>query len=265
MGASVDVPLDDLGAPRLIDVRSWQSSAPQLLDTLATLERGDNGLLACFNAAFDVPSFVEAASKDDRFSLIESSDGQVSNVLHRHDPSDRSARTDSFDFHNDGLYLAQPPDYCALYCLDPGNGNIPTIFVDSRHVVQRLSSAGVSLQILSRLKQMYVDRRGVRHMYNIVRSHPKLGHTVLQYYGEGELVASALQSCSLEGNKDLQRIKDVVYRCISECNWNSLFWEKGKFVVWDNYAFLHARLTTKIDLRRHLARFWIRRAASMVT
>jgi alpha-ketoglutarate-dependent taurine dioxygenase len=259
-GADVVVARGERGAPRLIDIERRLSSGGDLLDELATLERKNDELLVRFNADFATQSFVDAASCDSKFRLIESSDGQVSNVVHRADPSDRSARTDAFDFHNDGLYLADPPYYCALYCLDPGDGDIPTVLADSSTILSRLVDSGISLQTLLSLQQSYVDRRGVQHAYDIVRPHPTSGYAVLQYFdGEGELITSTSKSYPFVTSVDLEEIKAAIHRCIRECTWQSLRWERGHFVVWNNYAFLHARISTKIDLRRHLARFWIRR------
>jgi alpha-ketoglutarate-dependent taurine dioxygenase len=261
-GADVFVTFGDQGERRLVDIERRLSSPPDLLNELAAAEGAAEHVLVRFTIDFDDRSFVRATNCDRRFRLIESSDGQVSDVLHRPDHSDRSARTDAFDFHNDGLYLNEPPDYCALYCLDHGDGDIPTTFVESCRILKRLEASGVSLQTLSSLRQAYVDRRGMRHAYDIVRPHPRLGHPTLQYFdGDGDLHTSPLKLFPLMGSEDLREIRGLIHGCIRECQsqWESLHWKRGHFVVWDNYAFLHARPSTKIDLRRHLKRFWIRR------
>jgi hypothetical protein len=256
-GADVVAPSEDRDASRLVDIERRLSSPADLLGELAAAEY----LLVRFTADFDARSFVDAASCDCKFRLIDSSDGKFSDVLHLSDRSDRSARTDAFDFHNDGLYLNEPPDYCALYCLDPGDCDIPTAFAESCEILRKLEASGVPLQALLGLQQAYVDRRGMQHAYDIVRRHPRSGHPILQYFdGEGELLIPDLEPCPLVRSQDLREIKTLIHRCIRECKWEFLHWEKkGHFVVWDNYAFLHARLSTKIDLRRHLVRFWIRR------
>jgi alpha-ketoglutarate-dependent taurine dioxygenase len=259
-GMGVGVSGHAQGGPRFVDIERRLSFGGDLLDQLATLELEKNDLLVRFNADFEPQSFVDAARYSSKFGLTDSSDGKVSNVLHRQNPLDRSARTDTFDFHNDGLYLDDPPYYCALYCIDPGDGDIPTVFVESSKVLDRLAAMGISLQALSSVQQAYIDRRGAHHVYDIIRAHPRTGYAVLQYFdGKGELLASDSKPRPSERSGELEEIKAAIHRCICECSWESQSWKKGHFVVWDNYAFLHARLCTKTDLRRHLARFWIRR------
>jgi Taurine catabolism dioxygenase TauD, TfdA family len=149
-GMGVGVLRDVRGAARFVDIRRRLSSGEDLFEELAALEQDDDEVLARCNADFEPQSLVDAARYSNKFRLIRSSDGEVSDVLHRQDPSDRSARSDAFEFHNDGLYLNSPPYYCALYCLNPGDSDIPTVFVESSKILSKLAVAGISLQLFRR-------------------------------------------------------------------------------------------------------------------
>ncbi|CAN0090514.1 unnamed protein product, partial [Phaeothamnion confervicola] len=70
--------------------------------------------------------------------IVYSHDGPFSTVRHGSDPLDQSARTEHFDFHTDGLYLNEPPHYCALHCINAGKHSASTVFVDSREVLASL-------------------------------------------------------------------------------------------------------------------------------
>jgi alpha-ketoglutarate-dependent taurine dioxygenase len=250
-------------APPLVDVDASRTSAEGLLTHLVALDQGHPPLFARFRADFEVDAFLAAVNGSRQFDLVESSDGAVSFVRHGPDPSDRSARMERFDFHTDGLYLDDPPDYCALYCLDHGRADMPTVFIDARHALEKLLASGVSLQALSGLRQVYWDRRGVRHEYPIIRRHPRFGFWVLQYFAGDGRFGGLESSVGAHGNaKKLRDITMAVDRCIRECDPIFIHWSRGSFVVWDNYVMLHARFFAGVDLQRQLARFWLRRRAS---
>jgi alpha-ketoglutarate-dependent taurine dioxygenase len=241
-------------------VDSSPKNPKELLTAIAMTPEHNGSLFAHFCASFEVDEFVEAANGGADFALINSSDGPVSVVAHAADCNDRSARTDTFDFHNDGLYLADPPDYCALCCLETGRGDIPTVFVDSRQVMDHLKRLGIPPEALARVRQTYVDRRGRHRAYDIVRRHPRFGFEVLQYFsGEGQLIAVDVESGPVHSVAELEEIRMAINDSIDRCELNTLLWSRGDFVVWDNYTYLHARPSTQIDRQRKLARFWLRK------
>lgn len=247
---------DALSAPQVIDRTEHVTSAADLPSVIAAIN--DMAAVASFRLDLEVEALTGILNSNRHFGLVQSSEGCVSFVRQGSDRSDRSARTETFDFHTDGLYLANPPDYCSLFCLDEGRGDIPTVFIDSRAVLRRLTNSGVSLDFLSSVKQKYTDRRGRHHTYNILRQHPRFDFPVLQYFaGQDKLTKN--DHFGSDNDDELTQLKARIDFYIASSEATRIIWSRKLFVVWDNYTYLHARQSVTSDPCRKLARYWLKK------
>jgi hypothetical protein len=73
------------------------------------------GLLEVVNGAFDPESFVADSSSQLRYySVAPSSDGTISVIQGHQEGRDKSQRSDSFDYHTDGVYRPSLLPYLCL-------------------------------------------------------------------------------------------------------------------------------------------------------
>ena len=247
---------DELPPPKLIVQSDHVASAKELHSAILAFNQMPT--LTSLRLDLEVAALTSALKSDPCYDLVRSSEGHVSFVRQGSEPSDRSARTETFDFHTDGLYLVDPPDCCGLFCLDEGRGDIPTVFVDSRTVLRRLVGSGVSLEFLLNVKQGYTDRRGQRHVYNIVRRHPRFSFPVLQYFS-GRDALTKNSHFSSDNDEELTQLKERIDFYIADTASTRIGWSKKLFVVWDNYTYLHARPSVSPDPCRILARYWLKK------
>ena len=109
---------------------------------------------------------------------VESSDGIISTVQESNDPADFSRQSGFFDLHKDGLYLRNLPDYVLLYCEDPGFGETPTIFIDTRPIAEHVISEA-KFEALTHLEMVYFGKENDIYARPLIGRHPKSGEPVI--------------------------------------------------------------------------------------
>ena len=115
------------------------SGTEELFDTI------QSGVMLFYQ---DVPDFdVEELVRLLGPRIVQTSGENYAIAMHKEDPTDHSNRTTFFDWHSDGLYLAKPPRFALLHCLNPGNGQANTELANTNQVLTKLSPS--SLRTLS--------------------------------------------------------------------------------------------------------------------
>jgi len=171
------------------------------------------------------------------------------------------------NFHTDNSYNLYPPDYVALFCLQPAkSGGISSIvsFYSIHNEMQRRHP-----ELLERLYQPYLFDRQREHAPG---DAPVLSHPLFQYV-DGRLVCRLSRLQVINGHKlagvPLDREGEEALECLEaimkEPRWNKeFFFEAGQVQILDNTRCGHRR-TGFVDhpepqRRRHLLRLWLRDA-----
>ena len=98
--------------------------------------------LKIFDVDLDIESFVRLLSESKVLVPIASSDGIISHVKENPeaDISDYSRSSRYFLLHTDGQYLPAVPEIVILHCVDAGATEIPTVFADTKDIIDILRS-----------------------------------------------------------------------------------------------------------------------------
>jgi alpha-ketoglutarate-dependent taurine dioxygenase len=211
------------------------------------------GLLEVVNGAFDPESFVADSSSQLRYySVAPSSDGTISVIQGHQEGRDKSQRSDSFDYHTDGVYRPQPPALFMLACENPGTANTSTVFLDSRRVVRELTDY---LPILGQLQFTYTDKRGVDRSRPMLEPHPLTGELVMHSVtlGHAEPLSTA-RNVKQSAIDEAMLALDSTLRSLPPYRHS---WKQGDVVIADNQAYLHARVASAPDPLRKLGRVWL--------
>lgn len=94
---------------------------------------------------------------DTGLKLVPTTTGPVSIVRKEKDSYDWNKLSEDFYFHQDGSHLAVRPEYVALLCVHPGDGNAITAFTDARKIYKDLLK-DFSEEFLSSLLAVYIDK-----------------------------------------------------------------------------------------------------------
>jgi alpha-ketoglutarate-dependent taurine dioxygenase len=177
----------------------------------------------------------------------------------------RSVTSLEQDFHTDGGWLRQPPEFVGLFCLQPaqtGGRSRAVSLLTVHDILQRQRP-----DLLQRLYQPFWWDRQAEHAPDDV---PYSQHPVYQYDGH-TLRARVYDDYIRHGHRLARTVLDEAgqaalsaMRVVMDApeNWIELHLDKGQLQYLNNYQCAHSR-TTFVDaqepaLRRHLLRLWNR-------
>ncbi len=159
----------------------------------------------------------------------------------------RSLTSKEFPLHTDGSFENPPPDFVALYCVQPdSNGGGETLFSDAT-------------MIRSCLSKEFLD---------VLRNHEFKLRVPAEFFKGQDTVATTLLDS--DGNfrfrKDIiildscaphivQAVEELDRLINSPEHLQGIHLEKGQIVIFDNGRFFHGRRKIN-DKRRHLKRMW---------
>jgi alpha-ketoglutarate-dependent taurine dioxygenase len=204
--------------------------------------------------SFDVSHFlgyVEASS----LQVIPSHEGPVSTVIEEWHPVDCSKQTTHFDLHTDGLYRYRVPDLVALYCENPGRGDSPTRFADTRPACRELETGG-AMSVLRRCQIAYIGRDGRHFPSSLVQRHPVSGEEVLNLAARG-YVCPKFDGSSVPSIREINEAVSEMYAALDRAVVLSHGWTRGRIVLCDNYTYVHGRDAKAPDTDRVLLRIWL--------
>lgn len=223
--------------------------------------------IRAYKVELDPISFMGFITLGNVLSPISSSDGPVSHV--RENPlaslADNSATSKYFSLHTDGKYLPNVPEMVLLHCINPGTSEIPTVFVDTKDIIEKLQE----IERLDEAKEydlVFRNKDGVDFIRPVLETNPKNGEPVMN-------VALASPQCQLvpainstKTASDAKNYYDLLDK-IAEDDIPTFahIWEQDDAVVFDNLRLIHGRglpehkILQTSDFQRHLHRIWLRR------
>lgn len=202
---------------------------------------------------FDVALFLQQVGAS-ALQVVSTHEGPVSTVIEKWHPVDCSKQTTQFDLHTDGLYRYRVPDIVALYCENPGRGDSPTRFVDTRPACRELESRGV-MSTLRRSQIAYIGRDGRHFPSDLVQRHPVSGEEVLNLGARG-YICPMFDGGYAPSIREITEAVSEMYASLDRAVVLSHRWAKGQMVVCDNYTYVHGRDAHSPDTERTLLRFW---------
>lgn len=243
-------------------------STSQFYEELTRVDFSEEGpRIRTFSVDLDPVAFIGSLSVGNVFMPIASSDGTVSHV--RENPlasaADNSATSRYFSLHTDGKYLPEVPEMVVLHCVDPGTSEIPTVFVDTKDIIDTLQGID-RLDEAKEYDLVFRNKDGIDFVRPLLEINPKNGEPVMN-------IAIASPQCHLRPLADSDRTQanankfyDLLEKIAEADIPTSLhIWKKSDAVVFDNLRLVHGRglpehktLETS-DFQRHLHRIWLSR------
>jgi len=234
-------------------------SLAKFADRISSVDTTQSGLLAVHKGVVweNDEEFLRAIAEQTPFHVIPSTDGPVANVIDDdHTGLDRSHRSDSFDWHQDGAAKDRIPDFGLLYCVSKGSSdNITTAFTDTTTLLGNLTPEQRALA--EERNFVYVGRHGERYPARpLVDRHPYTGEPVMHVGDRVELPVKP------GGIPSLRRDTDLTTALLAAADASLVYdhkWQQGDAVVWDNHRLGHARVnhTGQPNLTRKLRRVWL--------
>jgi len=226
------------------------------------LDRYEPGFAAFPTSGGDVDALV-ATVLEAGFTVRPTSEGTYSLVKSGGPVGDFSRTASDFDFHTDGLYYEQPPDYVVLHCVDPGRGSCTTLLSDTIAAFASLTPADQGLA--HRLAGVYIGRDGREYTHPLVRKHPTTGGAAIQTPSRGYIKPLALVPA--EGGqvsvRDITKFSDRLLAAFEDTIRTDQSWTAGDLLVFDNTRYVHARRCGgSSDHTRLLHRLWLDRWGS---
>lgn len=103
-------------------------------------------------------------------ALVPTTTGLISTVQNEKGSYDWNKLSEDFYFHQDGSHLPVRPEYVALLCVHPGDGNATTIFTDARKIYNDLLK-DFSVEFLSSLVAVYIDKNKTTYKRPLVEKN----------------------------------------------------------------------------------------------
>lgn len=234
---------------------SFTSTIEEIVQEIEAKASATADLLAVRSIdAFDTARFLKQVDAS-RLQMIHTHEGPVSTVIEKWHPVDCSKQTTHFDLHTDGLYRHRVPDAVALYCANPGRGDTPTRFVDTRQACRELEPRGV-MAILRRCQMAYIGRDGRHFPSDLVQRHPVSGEEVLNLGARG-YISPMFDGGYAPSIREITEAVAEMYKSLDAAVVLSHRWTRGQIVICDNYTYVHGRDAHAPDTERTLLRFWL--------
>jgi alpha-ketoglutarate-dependent taurine dioxygenase len=220
-----------------------------------------------YSVELDPASLIGSLSVSNVLMSIESSDGAVSHV--RDNPAagtaDNSASSRYFFLHTDGKYLQEVPEMVVLHCVDPGTSEIPTVFVDTKDIMDVLQKTD-RLDEARGYEFIFRNKGGINFVRPLIEINPVNSESVMN-------IAVGSPQCHLRPQDDsdrTQREADEFYDLLEaiveeDVPIASHTWRRNDAVVFDNSRLIHGRGLAEhksleiSDVQRHLHRIWLSR------
>lgn len=211
----------------------------------------------------NVAELRDILSKSEKFELVSSNDGLISEVIQGEESIDNSRSSRSFNLHTDGAYLDRVPDYVGLYCVDPGYGNARTSFSNSSDAIETLSKKDQS--ILRQLYNVFLARGGVETIRPLIETHPSTMRLISNLTNRGT-VKPYLDPKEMKQLGPFE-FAEPLHHLIQSLEQGEQYeheWKQNQLVLFDNLTYTHGRKAGNvgIDYQRYLQRIWIRRKAN---
>ncbi len=116
--------------------------------------------------------------------------------------ADNSGTSRYFSLHTDGIYLQKAPEMVVLHCIDPGTSEIPTVFVDTRDIINVLQASG-RLDEAKDYELVFRNKEGIDYVRPLLEMSPKSGEPVMN-------IALASPKCHLRPNVNGSRAQAEV-------------------------------------------------------
>ena len=157
----------------------------------------------------------------------------------------RSHGNKEFTFHTDCSYEINPPAYFALFIIEHDTeGGGYNLFIKNETIIEQLSEKSFDIltnnKITVKVPPEFYKGKETEEIYLIDRDFN------LQY--RQDIIIR--EKLNMEQIKALNELEKIIFNPI---NMRKLFVKKGKMVIIDNKALLHARTEIK-DKKRHLQR-----------
>ena len=199
-----------------------------------------------------------------RFSVENTSDGPISIVEDRklEGPPDWSANLTYFAPHTDGAYYKHVPEFVILYCLDPGQQQTPTVFLDTVKALDHVrENHPAHYRVLRRLEQVFVRNNGRECSRPVIETHPITGREVVNITLGRAFVRPLGYPANIAEMPHQQEMVEAV-AALTNALWQSKVyeqqWEKGALLLWDNNTLIHGRMEGSGNSSRRLVRIWLR-------
>ena len=217
-------------------------------------------------SANDLYEFLAAMSG---YSLLKNSDGELSVVVNKGRPRDYSSNGEVFDAHTDGLYYERPPQFALLYCLQSGQKQVPTFFIDTTNLIEILSESEPSaLAVLRDLDQVFVARDGREYRRPVIEINPIDGNEVMNItLGRAYLRPAVAQSTGKREphqHETIAAFQRLLAR-LPEARSLVHAWSPGDLLLWDNHRFIHGRGDANDSVGRSLIRAWFSPSTGLAT
>ncbi|OGI95456.1 hypothetical protein A2917_02765 [Candidatus Nomurabacteria bacterium RIFCSPLOWO2_01_FULL_42_17] len=226
--------------------------------------------LKIFDVDLDAESFIKLLSESEILTPIASSDGIISHVKESPEAgaSDYSRSSRYFGLHTDGQYLTKVPEIVVLHCVDAGTSDIPTVFGDTKDIIDILRNTS-QLEEAKEYEFLFRKKEGLEFVRPLLEKRYQNDELIMN-------IAVASPKCCLRplpGSSKTQEDADKFYDLLGEIAEKNLkiiphTWKKNSAIVFDNLRLIHGRgllehknLGTH-DIQRHLHRIWVSRNKS---
>ena len=208
-----------------------------------------------------VETIMDAATSSRRWKLISSSDGEISIVENRRIAQDYSANAAYFALHTDGLHYESPPQFAMLHCENAGTLSVPTFFLDTTRLLERLSRRDrEAVEVLRRLDQVFIGRGGRECRRPMIEINPLDSAEVMNItFGRAYLRPAR----HVDGTGDEPHQAETVaafqrvLQQVEEMGLSTHDWSSGDLIAWDNHRFVHGRGNAVGSEGRRLIRAWL--------
>lgn len=203
---------------------------------------------------FDIERFIGGGGP---LSIRPSHEGLFSPVDTYGAAGDFSRTPQDFDFHTDGLYEAELPQWVLLHCRNPGTATAVTVLADSEAAFANLP---VRDQHIARmLETVYIGRHGDRFARPLVRTTGG-GVSTIQMVSRGFLRPTDLQPDRGDHLtvRDIAEFTGTLFAALEAAIVATHDWSVDDVLVFDNHRFPHARrsVSGRVDPGRRLDRLW---------
>lgn len=234
----------------------------EFMQMLSHPDIAKSGLLTVIDVDFEDLAFLSGLAATPYHAVESTDEGAISVVKEAEGflELDFSRQAGFFGLHTDGMYYPSVPEIGILYCVDPGVNTFPTVFVDTRILVDQFKQEG-KLETLKRINFIYRRKTAVDYPRPLIEQHPVSGELVLNI--------GLTPECRLEPQPDSdisQQTADEFYTQMIDLAENNLTrvhtWRSNQLVIFDNATFVHGRglpnqRGTQKDSKRELKRIWL--------
>jgi alpha-ketoglutarate-dependent taurine dioxygenase len=193
--------------------------------------------------------------------LVPTTTGIISTVQNEKGSYDWNKLSEDFYFHQDGSHLPVKPEYVALLCVHPGDGNAMTAFTDARKIYKELLM-DFSSEFLSSLLAVYIDKNKTIYKRYLVEKNDAGENFVNTFHFLEPDTEILKESDRRILNMLLLRLLISYERLQKENVFYSHRFQRGDLLIFRNRECHHSRTgMSEDDNDRFLYRIWLSRRA----